>query len=308
MALQVKPSGQGTWSYVGCDSSYPNPVSVIIKAPELIADEDEPNNSQSMATNLFWEIDSEMYDFSTAKVSLHEDVDVDYYKLVFPKSNKYKVNVYLFDKYNRGGSWYENADAQFGYSVGDSYSEYSWGSTTISFDGPNILYIRVKPYGMNGLGYYELAGDIVETANPNIQDLTCAQASQIASGLSHNTPTTEIYNVVGYVTETDGVVSRGQQIFWMADTENGGRVFESYWCNVPEQIKVGDYVSVKGQIMRYNSTYEIKHGDVLLLERKSSEAIEDIEGNGNPTKILQDGHIYILRGDKTFTIDGQLVK
>lgn len=307
MALQVKPTGQSKWSYVGYDI-FPNPVSVIIKAPELFADEDEPNNSQSMATNLFWEIDQELEGFGT-RASLHDDADIDYYKLIFPSSNQYKVSMDLYDKYNPGGWWYENADAQFGYSVGgDTYSEYSWGSTTLAFDGPNILYIRVKPYGMNGLGYYELAGDIVETANPNIQDLTCAQASQIASGLSHNTPTTEIYNVVGYVTETDGVVSRGQQIFWMADTENGGRVFESYWCNVPEQIKVGDYVSVKGQIMRYNSTYEIKHGDVLLLERKSSEAIEDIEGNGNPTKILQDGHIYILRGDKTFTIDGQLVK
>ena len=110
------------------------------------------------------------------------------------------------------------------------------------------------------------------------------------------------------MTETDGVVSKGQQIFWMADTENGGKVFQSYWCNVPEQIKVGDYVSVKGNILRYNSTYEIKHGDVLLLERKSTEAIENIEIDSNYTKILHEGQIYIKRGENIFTLQGQKIK
>ena len=123
-----------------------------------------------------------------------------------------------------------------------------------------------------------------------------------------NTKQVETYNVTGYVTETDGVVSKGQQIFWMADAENGGKIFQSYWCNVPEQIKVGDYVSVKGNILRYNSTYEIKHGDVLLLERKSTEAIEDIGMDNTPTKILRNGQIYILRGDKTYTLQGQEMK
>ena len=94
----------------------------------------------------------------------------------------------------------------------------------------------------------------------------------------------------------------------MADTENGGKVFQSYWCNVPEQIKVGDYVSVKGNILRYNSNYEIKHGDVLLLERKLSEGIDDIEINQPATKILRDGQIFILRGDKTFTLTGQEIR
>ena len=170
------------------------------------------------------------------------------------------------------------------------------------------MYIRVRPYGMNGLGYYEISGDIEEKANPNIQDVTCVEASQIASDLSHNTQTSAIYNVLGYVTETDGVVSRGQQVFWMADTEKGGKVFQCYWGNVSEQIKVGDYVSVKGNILRYNSTYEIKHGDVLLLERKSSESIDAINVDANAVKILQNGYIFIRRGDKTYTLQGQEVQ
>lgn len=310
MTLQVKTSNQSTWSYMGCTTTYPNPISVIVQAPALYADEYEPNNTEATATTLYWNLDPEMIDFDTWYVSLHNDSDIDYYKLIFPKSNKYTLNVYFADKYNQDGKHYEiNADAQYAYSIGgNSYSEYYKNDKTISLEGPAVLYFRVKQYGMNGLGYYELSGEIEETANPNIQDVTCVQAKQIASGLSHNTPTAETYNVLGYVTETDGVVSKGQQIFWMADSENGGKVFECYWGNVSEQIKVGDYVSVKGKLLRYNSTYEIKHGDVLLIERKSTEALEDIKSINTPSKILHDGQIYILRGDKTYTITGQIIK
>ena len=309
LTLQVKGNNQSTWSYMDCTSSYPNPVDVVVKAPELHADEYEPNNTQPQATTLQWEIDPEMEDFGTWTVSLHEDSDVDYYKLAFPYSNKYKIKVSLYDKLNQGGWHYVNGDAQFSYSIG--YGSYSGNykiDEEISFEGPNILYFKVTPFGMNGLGYYELSGDIEETDNPDIQDVTCAQANQIASGLNHNTPTTMTYNILGYVTETDGVVSRGQQIFWMADTENGGKVIQSYWGNVPEQIKVGDYVSLKGNILRYNSTYEVKHGDVLLLERKSGEALDDIETSTSPTKILHNNHLLILRGEKTYTLTGQEVR
>ena len=309
LALQVKGNNQSTWSYMDCTSSYPNPVDVVVKAPELHADEYEPNNTQPQATTLQWEIDPEMEDFGTWTVSLHEDSDIDYYKIVFPNSNTYRLHVSLFDRLNQGGWHYVNAGAQFAYCVGNStYSGTYVIDETITFDGPSILYFRVTPFGMNGLGYYELSGDIEETPNPNIQDVTCAEARQIATSLNNNTPTSETYNVTGYVTETDGVVSKGQQIFWMADAENGGKIFQSYWCNVPEQIKVGDYVSVKGHILRYNSTYEIKHGDVLLLERKSSEAIENIEIDENYNKVLHEGHIYIKRGENIFTLLGQIVK
>lgn len=309
LILKVQKSNQSGWSYMECSTTYPNPIKVIVKAPALRADDFEPNNTLPEASNLIWDLDPEMVDFGTFQASLHEDEDVDYYKLIFPNASVYKVKVSLYDKYYQGGSYYENAIAQFAYSVGGTnFPTYYIRDETITFNGPNILYFQVVPYGMNGLGYYELSGDIEETANPNIQNVTCAQASQIAAGLNHNTPTTETYNVTGYVTETDGVVSKGQQIFWMADTENGGKIFESYWCNVPEQIKVGDFVSVKGHIMRYNSTHEIKNGDVLLLERKSAETLEIIEATTTPTKLLRNGQIFILRGDKTYTLQGQEVR
>ena len=163
LALTYRESNQTTWYYMGCLDSYPNPIRVNIQAQSLNADEYETNNTQSTSTILNWEVDEEMEDFSTLQVSLHEDTDIDYYKLLFTNSNTYKISVSLYDKYHSGSQWYQNADAQFAYSVGgNTYSDYYKNDQVITLQGPTNLYIRVRPYGMNGLGYYELAGDVAE--------------------------------------------------------------------------------------------------------------------------------------------------
>jgi len=173
LALTFKESDQTTWYYMGCDVTYPNPVSVIVKAPKVYADVYEINNTQNTASMLYWEIDPEISDFSTDQVSLHEASDIDYYKLDFSKANKYKVNISLYDKYNQGGLWYENADAQFAYSVGGTtYSEYYKNNKSITFNGPTTLYIKVVHYESDGLGYYELSGEIEETIKSDIEEIT----------------------------------------------------------------------------------------------------------------------------------------
>ena len=132
-------------------------------------------------------------------------------------------------------------------------------------------------------------------------EISCAEAAQIAVTLTHNTPTTETYTVIGYVTETDGILSRGQQIFWMADSKNGGQVFQSYWCNVPEVMLVGDHVSITGKIMRYNQTPEIKNGNVTLLSRESTPTTGDKITISNPnTWTFSDLQKYV---GKTITFD-----
>ena len=172
MALEVKSSNQSTWAYMGCNATYPNPINVIVKAPNLHADEYEVNNTQAKATTLIWEIDEEMEDFSSGQVSLHEDADIDYYKLSFPKSKRYKVTIRLYDKYHQGGYWYENADAEYSYSVGgNTYCDYSQVYRMFTFNGPATLYMRVRPFGMNGLGYYELLGEIEESELNDIDNI-----------------------------------------------------------------------------------------------------------------------------------------
>lgn len=162
LALVYQNSGETSWQWMRSNQTYPNPVRVIIKARDLQPDEYEVNNTQSSATKLNWYHDVEMVDFDTWMASLHEDSDIDYYKLSFPNSDMYKVSVALSDKFTQSNKLY-NADAEFAYSIGgNTYSDYYKNEKVITFNGPTTLYIRVRPFGMNGLGYYQIAGDVAE--------------------------------------------------------------------------------------------------------------------------------------------------
>lgn len=137
--------------------------------------------------------------------------------------------------------------------------------------------------------------------------LTCSDAAYYASLLNHNKSTAETYTIYGYITETDGIVSRNQQIFWMADTQHGGKVFEIYWGNVSEQLQEGDYVKCQGHLMRFYETSEMKNPDVTLISRM--QGFDDVETkNTHCTKILRNGQILIQKSDKTYSITGQEVK
>ena len=194
-----------------------------------------------------------------------------------------------------GGTFEEGAMATVTATPKSGYKFTKWSDNTTK-----TPYTFTVTKNVTLIAYFETDGSSTS------DEITCEQAAQIAASLEHNTPTSETYTVVGYVTETDGVLSRGQQIFWMADTQNGGKVFESYWGNVSEVMQVGDKVSVTGKIMRYNSTYEIKNGDVILLSRETdvAQTTTDIFIN----KILRNGQLLILHGDKTYTVQGQEVR
>ena len=109
--------------------------------------------------------------------------------------------------------------------------------------------------------------------------ITCAEALQFANALADNGTSTETYSVTGYITEVVGTPSASkqtgemQQTFWMADTKDGGKVFEAYWANLPEGVSaftVGMKVKITGQLLKYvnNSgqvTPEIKNATVVIL-------------------------------------------
>ena len=100
-------------------------------------------------------------------------------------------------------------------------------------------------------------------------EVTCAEARNIALALDDKASTAETYTVVGYITKVVGDVSRNQQSFWMADTKDGGEVFEAYWADLPAGVTefvVGSKVKITGQIMRYGDTPEIKNASVEIVE------------------------------------------
>lgn len=107
-----------------------------------------------------------------------------------------------------------------------------------------------------------------------VTNMTCAEAAAAAALLEHNVPGTDSVKITGYITNTDGKISKGQQVFWMDDEKGSKKTFEAYWCNLPQEcidnnqpLNVGDKVAITGVLMRYNSTYEMKNGAVEILER-----------------------------------------
>lgn len=103
-----------------------------------------------------------------------------------------------------------------------------------------------------------------------VANMTCAEAAAAAALLQDKEQGTDSVAVTGYVTNTDGKISRGQQTFWMDDEKGSKKTFEGYWCNMPEgeaALNVGDKVIIKGFLMRYGTTYEMKNGDITILER-----------------------------------------
>jgi len=104
-------------------------------------------------------------------------------------------------------------------------------------------------------------------------EVTCAEAVTATNKLADNATSTETYAVTGYITEVVGSVSKNQQTFWMADTKDGGKVFEAYWANLPSGVSaftVGMKVKITGNLTKYVKdgavTPEIKNATVEILE------------------------------------------
>ncbi len=103
-----------------------------------------------------------------------------------------------------------------------------------------------------------------------VKNMTCAEAAAAAALLQSGQTGTDTVAVTGYVTNTDGKISKNQQTFWMDDEKGSKKTFYGYWCNMPKgeaALNVGDKVVIKGFLMRYNDTYEMKNGYITILER-----------------------------------------
>lgn len=111
------------------------------------------------------------------------------------------------------------------------------------------------------------------------EQITVAQALQIAGQLEQGATTAEEYEVVGYVTAYEGSEDGGwakysNQIFWIADEKgstaksNADGALEIYQGVPSEMVYVGDKVSVKATLTNYNGLLETtKKGVVTILEK-----------------------------------------
>ena len=98
--------------------------------------------------------------------------------------------------------------------------------------------------------------DTTGTVPPTDGVITCAQAVEICKATGE-TATEETYTIRGYVTSIASAYNAtyDNTSFWMADTQNGGNVFEAFrskpLAEADKTVKVGDYVEVTGKLVNY---------------------------------------------------------
>ena len=373
MALVYQKKNETNWYFMRSIDSYPNFVKVNVVGIPLVADDYEVNNTQSTASTITWEeIDEEMTDFGTGMVSIHEEADIDYYKLEFPKSNNYKVAVSLYDKYNNQGHGYRNGDVQYSYSIdGNTYSTNYIEDIDIYLSGPTTLYLRVIPLEGSCLGFYEISGDITEFESrgdcktvPYTETFASSQGdftvynSVLPSGFSSIWNWDSQYGMVAkcikgstkYESESYLISpcveipvdcnttlsfrhaakffqDTSQMTLWISTDYDSSYPSAAHWTQLPIQtypsgqnwnwfnsglISLHEY---KGQYVnlafKYKSStsyapqWEIKDFK-MEQDRDDIEEIQKI--NNSSSKILRNGQILILRGDKTYTLTGQEVQ
>lgn len=114
--------------------------------------------------------------------------------------------------------------------------------------------------------------------------MTCAEAATKAAELpgTDGKGTLDDTNsilaaITGYITKTNGTVSKQQQTFYIDDDKSntGAETIQAYWANLPQENKdnqdaplvVGDKVTITGRLFNYNGSIpEIKNADVVVLE------------------------------------------
>ena len=133
--------------------------------------------------------------------------------------------------------------------------------------------------------FFTFAAMLIAAVSINAQEpipVTCAEAAAAMPAQSGD-ETADVYIVTGYITNTNGTISKGQQTFYMDDVKGSQKTLQGYWCNLPTEeveanhpLNVGDKITLTGKILNYNNTPEIKNGDVVILERATVK-IDTIE-------------------------------
>ena len=115
-------------------------------------------------------------------------------------------------------------------------------------------------------------------------DITCAKAVELCAALADNASSSETYAITGYITDVFATVSNNQQSFWISDNNDGQKMVQAYWANLPEGVEkfvAGSKVKITGKLIKYVKTdgtviTEVKNADVEILEAGTDEPSTDV--------------------------------
>ena len=137
----------------------------------------------------------------------------------------------------------------------------------VKTDGTVIIEVKNADVEILEAGTDEPSTDVTE--------ITCAKAIELCAGLADNASSAETYAITGYITDVFATVSKGQQSFWISDNNDGQKMVQAYWANLPEGVEkfvAGSKVKITGKLLKYVKTEgvepitEIKNADVEILE------------------------------------------
>ena len=160
--------------------------------------------------------------------------------------------------------------------------------TLVSWSSDNESVVKVANNGSVtavGVGTATItakAGELTATCAVTVAEatvLTCVQAAEYAASVSANNVNYVggQYVVKGYVTEIATAYDENYKNIsvWMADTKDGGQVFQLYRGKSTNETicKVGDYVEVVGYLTKYGTTPETAAGATYTVIAEPKPAI-----------------------------------
>ena len=161
----------------------------------------------------------------------------------------------------------------------------------------------VKAIAYNG----ENASAVASKTFTKATQVTCAEAKEIALKVSgNNVPTELTYVVKGYVTNVVSGLSSGKQTFWIADTKDGGKVFEAYYCFISKAAVVGDYVQLFGKLTKYNTTPEMADGQATIIPAPVVNHTVTVTANAEGENVVSGGGEYEEGEEVTVTASEDL--
>ena len=161
----------------------------------------------------------------------------------------------------------------------------------------------VKAIAYNG----ENASAVASKTFTKATQVTCAEAKEIALKVSgNNVPTELTYVVKGYVTNVVSGLSSGKQTFWIADTKDGGKVFEAYYCFISKAAVVGDYVQLFGKLTKYNTTPEMADGQATIIPAPVVNHTVTVTANAEGENVVTGGGEYKEGEEVTVTASEDL--
>ena len=267
-------------------------------------------------------------------IDMYKDIDMDTYEYTYPEvyvSLEAKSKTALNGTYDvwYAGYWKsandsveinETTPGTITIKNTDNEGNYSVSGSFVGTDGKTYSFndvVSVWAFDFDNYEEITLSEDGSDTPDtPDNPDtpvtpegmITCAEAATIAA--AENYKGTENVTVYGYVVElvnqkVDEKTGRNKQTFYMSDTKGGEQQFMAYWAFVPDFFEVGDKVAITGILQNYKGTIEIADGEAVLL---NETGVDDVLVENTPVKVIKNAQMYIMQGNKVYTIMGTQVK